>query len=289
MRLAITADLHWDNRRGHEATLQLAERLQADPPELLIIAGDIGTSVYFEDCLRLFGELDCPKAYVAGNHDIWVSPDDRSHDSLDLFERILPETAARQGFHALDHAPMYFPEEGLGLVGNINWYDYSWAIEGLQRLYPGELDRLRTKRFTRGRHNDAVFVRWLLDDSRFTELLARSLERHLEQACRTVERLIVITHHPPYRELGFPRTRPPQELDEFLWDAFCGNLAVEELLARFSASIDYVFCGHTHRACESLWGGMQGYNIGSDYPIKRLLRLDWPAGNLSVEEFDGRA
>ncbi|MFO0878672.1 MAG: metallophosphoesterase [Gemmataceae bacterium] len=285
MRLAITADLHWGHRRGQSATTHLAERVRAEPPDLLLLGGDIGTGVHFEDCLGLFGDLDCAKAVVPGNHDIWVPPDETSHDSLDLYERILPEAAARQGFHYLDRSPLFFPEEGLAVVGSINWYDYSWGLEGLTTFFPEELERLHSKRFTRGRHNDAVFVRWPLDDIRFTSLVAGTLERHCEQAIHTGSRLIVVTHHPAIRGLSFPRTRQPRELDEFLWEAFCGNVGVEQILARYAPWINYLFCGHTHRIRESHWEGIAGYNVGSDYPMKRLLWLDWPGGSITVEEF----
>ena len=64
------------------------------------------------------------------------------------------------------NAPLDIAE--LALVGSINWYDYSWSLEKLRECYPDELHRLESKRFTRGRHNDANFVRWPLDDVRFT-------------------------------------------------------------------------------------------------------------------------
>jgi hypothetical protein len=28
-----------------------------------------------------------------------------------------------------------------------------------------------------------------------------------------------------------------------------------------------------------------GYNVGSDYPFKRLLWLDWPEGTVTAEQF----
>ena len=40
--------------------------------------------------------------------------------------------------------------------------------ERLRELVPDYERRLRHKLFTRGRHNDARFIRWPLDDVRFT-------------------------------------------------------------------------------------------------------------------------
>src|SRR5207253_498659 len=128
--------------------------------------------------------------------------------------------------------PLLLPEADLALVGTVNWYDYSWALEGIRRYYPAEEHRLKSKRFTRGRHNDANFVRWPIDDEAFTALVTARLERHLRQALERASRVIVVTHHPPFYELSFPREGMPVQLDSFLWDAFAGNVGVEQLLAR---------------------------------------------------------
>jgi predicted phosphohydrolase len=285
LSVAITADLHWGNRRGAEETRMLVDHLRARPPDLLLLAGDLGTGNLFEDCLRLFAEVPCRKALVPGNHDLWVPAEDAPPDSLEVYQRLLPEASARQGFHYLDSGPLLLPAAGLGVVGAINWYDYSWAIDAIRARYPGEEHRLHSKRFTRGRHNDGVFVRWPLDDVSFTSLVAATLERHLLAALAQVEKVIVVTHHPPFYGLSFPRPGPPDSLDSFLWDAFAGNVVVEQLLARHGDRIDFAFCGHTHRARQSTLRGIRGYNVGSDYPYKRLLWLEWPAGTVEEHQF----
>jgi 3',5'-cyclic AMP phosphodiesterase CpdA len=284
MKLAITADLHWGHRKGAEPTRQLAARLLESPPDVLILAGDVGTGVYFEECLKLFDGLRCIKAVIPGNHDLWVPVEETRYDSLDLYQKLLPEAAARQGFTYLDRGPLALPD-GLTMVGSINWYDYSWGIDAIRRLYPGQEGRLKTKRFTRGRHNDGVFVRWPTDDPGFTALVTAALERHLQAASAQAGKLLVVTHHPPFYDLGFPHPDPTPDLDRFLWDSFCGNAGVEQLLARFADRIAFAFCGHTHRAREMTWRGVRGYNVGSDYPFKRLLWLDWPSGAVTAEQF----
>jgi hypothetical protein len=284
LTLAVTADLHWGHRKGGEATRLLAEFLEAHPPDVLVLGGDIGTGVLFEDCLALFAGLECHKALVPGNHDLWVQPEGL-HDSLELYQRLLPEAAARQGFHYLDAGPLVLPEADLALVGTVNWYDYSWGIDGLRRHYPGEESRLRSKQFTRGKHNDGNFIRWPLDDAGFTSLVTATLERHLTQALEQAGQAIVIAHHPPFYGLSFPRSGPPVELDSFLWDCFAGNVGVEQVLARHAERIRFAFCGHTHVARHNTLGPIQGYNVGSDYPFKRLLRLSWPDGAVQAEQF----
>jgi 3',5'-cyclic AMP phosphodiesterase CpdA len=288
LQLAVTADLHWGHGgRGEDATRQLAAYSHAHRPDVLVLAGDIGTANYFADCLRLFADLPCPKALVPGNHDLWVRPEE-PRDSLQLYEQDLPATCQQFGFHYLDQGPLLLPESGLALVGSINWYDYSWSLEELCRDYPGEEERLTSKRFTRGRHNDVNFVRWPLDDVRFTARVVATLADHLLQALAQVERVIVVAHHPPLRDISFPQT-PPLTLDDLLWKAFGGNRAMEELLSRYAERIAFAFCGHTHRDRECTWHGIRGYNIGGDYHYKRLLWLNWPAGTVTTHQFGDAA
>src|SRR6266849_10993128 len=169
MRLALTADLHWGiHRDGDAATRLLAAFLQAAPPDVLVLAGDIGTQDHFAACLALFAGLPYRKALVPGNHDLWVRAADSRGDSLLLYHEHLPRVAAAHGFHYLDHGPLFLPEAALALAGSVNWYDYSWASDALRRYFPEEEHRLASKRFTCGRHNDANFIRWPLDDAGFT-------------------------------------------------------------------------------------------------------------------------
>jgi predicted phosphohydrolase len=251
---------------------------------VLVLGGDVGTGSRFGECLALFADLSCRKALIPGNHDVWVPPDAEA-DSLHRYEQDLPQLAAANGFHYLDQAPLILPEAQLALVGSINWYDYSWAQEAIRRLFPAEEDRLASKRFTRGRHNDANFVRWPLDDPSFTARVVTAFERQLTDALSQVPRAIVITHHPAIYELGFPHAGQPMLLDSYLWDAFCGNARLESFLVHHAEHVPLVFSGHTHRARSTCVAGMRGFNVGGDYHFKRLLCLDWPEGKLVEHQF----
>jgi predicted phosphohydrolase len=290
LRIAVTADLHWGSvhREGDSATRLLADALKADPPDLLILAGDVGAGDHFAGCLELFADLPGLKAVVPGNHDIWVMPDDPRGDSLDLYRDRLPDVSRRFGFHYLDAGPLILPGSGLAVAGTMNWYDYSWSIDRLPAAAPDYEERLRTKRFTRGRLNDARFVRWPHTDPSFTREIVETFGRHLDEALARADRVIVVTHHPTFHGLSFPepgdREMPPP-LDRLLWEAFAGNRAIEELLERHADRIAFAFCGHTHRARENRLGPIRGYNVGGDYHFKRLLRLDWPAGTVTAAEF----
>src|SRR5262249_19178813 len=153
LRIAVTADLHFGSRHpsGNRATLNLAARLAEDPPDLLLLAGDIGAGDDFDRCLSLFAKLPSRKAAVPGNHDIWVRTDDPRGDSLDVYDRHLPAVCQSHGFNYLDRGPLVLPESDLAVVGTMNWYDYTWDNDLLRKAAPNDwADRLRTKRFTRG-------------------------------------------------------------------------------------------------------------------------------------------
>lgn len=285
-RIALTADLHYGTRHtaGADATQALIADLFADPPDLLVLAGDIGAGDEFERCLDLFADLPSQKALVPGNHDIWVRYDDPRGDSLAVYRDYLPRIAAERGFHYLDHGPLVLPDVGLAVVGSINWYDYSWAQDRLPALADDWQDRLRTKRFLRGRHNDANYVRWNTDDETFTREAVAALAAHLKRALKWVPAAMLVTHHPPFRGLNYPK-KEPLELDGLLWEAFSGNRALERLLEEHGDRVPLAFCGHTHFARESHFGPTRGINIGGDYHFKRLIRVDWPTGRVRTTQY----
>jgi predicted phosphohydrolase len=286
MRIAVTADLHWGhNRLGDDATELLRCHLERDPVDLLLLGGDIGTGDHFDDCLRLFASLPCAKALVPGNHDLWVADDDTRGDSLNLYERHLPGLCLCHGVHYLDLAPLMLPEAGLAIVGTINWYDYSWSLDRLKAEVPSWEWHLRNKAFTRGRHNDARFIRWTTDDICFTQAVVDTFRQHLEQTLAKAEKIIVLTHHPALRCLSFPREQPARELDPLLWEALSGNTAIEGVLSRHADRIAYIFSGHTHRDTECRLGPAIGLNIGGDYHFKRMLIVDWPSGSAQAHVF----
>ncbi|HJZ57866.1 MAG TPA: metallophosphoesterase family protein, partial [Gemmataceae bacterium] len=107
---------------------------------------------------------------------------------------------------------------------------------------------------------------------------------HLRQAVRQVDAVVLVTHHPPFRGLNYPKPQP-MDLDAAMWEAFSGNEGVERLLSEFGERVRFAFCGHTHFAREAALGPTRGFNIGGDYHFKRLLRLDWPAGTVTAKQF----
>jgi 3',5'-cyclic AMP phosphodiesterase CpdA len=286
MRIAITADLHFGHGPlGDQATQLMLEHLREQPPDLFLLGGDIGTDHHFGECLQFFQDLPCRKALVPGNHDLWVADHDPRGNSLDVYEQHLPNLCNAHQYHYLDRAPLVFPEADLAIVGSINWYDYSWSIERMKAEVPDWEWHLDRKAFSRGRHNDGRFVQWRTDDVRFTQQVVAELDRHLTQALGEVGHAIVMTHHPAFHGLSFPRAAPAQGLDELLWEALSGNHSLEVVLAKHAERIPLILSGHTHRAAEAQLGPARGLNIGGDYHFKRMLLYDWPARTIETFVF----
>lgn len=283
MKIAITADLHYGLRAAwDESILRLVEHVRGDPPDVLVIAGDIGVGRHFGRCLALFDGIACQKALVPGNHDLWVSDDFPDDDSLALHRYRLPQLAGERGFHYLGHGPLTLGDD-LAVAGTINWYDYSWADRAaLERLLPNYDHALRNKLFVGGWHNDGKRVVWPQTDGTFTHEVVDRFEGQILEC--TAPNIIAVTHHPPFRGLEYPKDGP-MTADDHLWMGYTGNTRIEAVLAREAARIPFAFCGHTHRACETLWNGIRGFNVGGDYGWKRLLTLDWPGGTVKAREF----
>ena len=286
MRIAVTADLHFGhNRLGDDATGLLLQHLQDKPPDLLLLGGDIGTDEHFDECLRLLRDLPCRKAVVPGNHDLWVAAEDARGDSLHVYDRHLPGLCKQHEYDYLDQTPLIFPGENLAIVGSINWYDYSWSLERMKAEIPDWEWHLKNKAFTRGRHNDGRFIVWKTDDVGFTQRVVATLHQQLADALGLVEHAIVMTHHPTFHGISFPRTEPAQGLDPLLWEALSGNHALEIVLEKYAERIPLIFSGHTHRDIEAALGPARGINIGGDYHFKRLLIVDWPAATVETHVF----
>jgi predicted phosphohydrolase len=285
MKIAITADLHWSvSDIGDRCTRWLAKRLRQINPDLLILVGDTGVGNEMAHCLDLFKALDCVKLLVAGNHCLWSSGS--AIDSMQIYTQIIPATAKRFGFHYLDAEPWFAADGSLAVVGNINWYDYSYASPVIAHKYPHCEEMYWRKEFINGWHNDGRFVRLGMSDVEFTQRVLEKLKRDIEEMSQQADLLVAAIHHPPFPELFYPLKPHPSD-DELIWLAYTGNRAISKLLLQYP-KLRYVFCGHTHFAREAQIGHIHAFNIGGDYDWKRLAVLELPPGKVEFEEFRDR-
>ena len=123
MKILITADLHYDLGRSRAAARELAARVCAAGGDAVVLVGDTAGARlhWWREALGFFAGFDGRKLLVPGNHCLWCR---EGEDSIDRYERVLPEVAGEFGFELLDHAPVVL--DGVALVGSVGWYDYSF-------------------------------------------------------------------------------------------------------------------------------------------------------------------
>jgi hypothetical protein len=238
-----------------------------------------------ERCLSRFTHPG-PKLFVPGNHELWTT----EPDSYGLLLVQLPARVRSLGWHWLQGEP--FRADGVGIVGTIGWYDYSFAQPGLgipRRFYerkvsPGAAAYFRNYADLLERSDDVaahameIVARW--NDGRFVKLhrsdehfldellgmLRGQLQRLSEGSTRTI---VAATHHLPFREL-----LPPSHSAQ--WDftkAYLGSEKLGELLLEFP-KVKHLFCGHSHFPAQVQRGGILAVNIGSGYREKAFKVLE---------------
>lgn len=258
MRIIITADIHYGVGNNQEILKAFTSEMCAAKADVLILAGDTFAieQKLLVDCLHLFDKFKGPKLFVAGNHDLWTT----KGNSLVVYDNILPKLTRDCGFHYLDQSP--YINKGIGFVGNIGWYDYSFKDPSVpipekyytEKQWPGVVT-----------WNDCHFVKLGMSDQEFVNRLNKKLKNHLRKvSSKKNNSIICITHCLPFKEL---LPTPVTSLDKYL-AAFSGNTKIGETILQFP-KIKYVFCGHTHQRKETIINGIKCINIGSDYLRKR--------------------
>lgn len=283
MKLAVTADLHYDIARSVEPARRLAAQICELDSDVLLVLGDVGGRDVgiVREGLRLFDGFRGRKFFVAGNHDIWTDP---GEDSLDRLERVLPEICEETGFHNLDMSPAVV--DGVGLVGSMGWYDYSFRPERLgiplrfyeAKIAPGAAARLEGYEHLLAdmsdvpesamrvgtRWMDGEYVRLPMSDVDFCRRLLDRAAAHLREVNGSCRLIVFGTHHLPFRELVPHHDHPGWAFGSaFLGSTRFGDL----LLAR--PRVRYVFCGHTHRPRRVRIGHIECIDVGCTYVAKR--------------------
>ncbi|MFW6062405.1 MAG: metallophosphoesterase [Planctomycetota bacterium] len=290
MKILVTADLHYNIGRSRQPAEQLARRVAGEGGDALVLVGDTAGADLraMREALQLFADFPGRRLLVPGNHCLWCQP---GQDSLERYERVLPELAAEEGFSLLDHEPVVLG--GVGLVGSVGWYDYSFRDPALgiplefyrAKLSPGAA-RYYGRRDLIDRHADAVTdeqmrigARWMdvehirlpMSDEAFAEHLTRRLTAQLKEMTLRTRQIAVFLHHLPFEEL-LPHNRPAK----FRFaGAFLGARRMGEALRRFAA-VSHVYCGHSHWRARKRVGHMHAINVGSTYTDKHLdiLQID---------------
>ena len=298
MRILITADLHYRPTQ-REVFVAFADWVQAQQPDCLVIAGDIGHPLrLFRRALQLFSSLECPKLVLAGNHDLYRG----EVDSRTLWEQTLPDATREEGFIWLEDEVIRLPlgdaqkfdffgevelldeysqisgfsaETGflgrhLAIVGTMGWYDYSSRAPHL------DLDDAALRAMKRLVNHDADYIDWPWSDVAMARYLGRRFAGRLRGASddAAVNQVLVVTHVPIF-EQAVPN-HPESEFWSLL-RASMGNFTLGELVRRMP-KVTHVVSGHIHRAgCWTVpgdFGPIDFRLVGSQKAAPRAVVLD---------------
>jgi hypothetical protein len=234
--VAFTSDLHVDH---HPDLVALIAARVAGAADALIVAGDVSPRLdILADTLRRLRAVVPVVVYVPGNHDLWCTPDtpDSRRRYLEVFAELCQEVGARY----LPAGPVVL--DGVTLVGQTGWYDYSLRDPALDAVVPVEV-------YARGSLGpiawmDKQFIVWPdVDDRALTQLMAARLAADLAAAPRTAP-VWVVTHMLPFAELVARRPLPWGFVNAFLGATALGA----EIIAAAADGLPVAraIAGHTH-------------------------------------------
>ncbi len=276
MKLVFLSDLHFGNYAtiegdgpftNHEHE-KLAQEVHDLKPDILLVSGDCAESCIDIDNMKLFLELyknpHGESICIPGNHDMWIPQHGvGSEMTADQKYEWFYREAAKYGWTGLRDTP--FNKDGVWIVGNCGWYDFSTIDPEFMRLgKQGPRDAAWHERW-----RDWSDYGWMKldrtickDKTPMLDFCAKrmaELKASLAQVPAKADRkaLVLMTHIVGFERLQHWFARP----DEYR--AYMGNSSIGKLAAE--ADADLYYCGHTHRGMEFQLGNMRCINNGSGY------------------------
>lgn len=272
MRIVITADLHYRPAQ-RDAYLAFAEWVRDQQPDCFIIAGDVGHPLrLFQRGLQLFRDLPCPRAVLAGNHDVYRG----EHGSRALWEEWLPRVAHDEGFLWLEEQVLNLA--GVGICGTMAWYDYSSRAPHLPL---GDAEYRALKGHV---NHDADYIDWPWSDRAMARYLIKRFASRLAHLSHdpTVRQIVVVTHMPIF-EPAVPRH--PESAFWSLLSAYLGNFTLGQIVRRHS-KVTHVVSGHIHRQGHWTTAGAGGpiasHIVGSRPGAPEAVVLSFAAAHASA-------
>lgn len=241
MKVGLISDLHTDvTPLNKQLVPHLIDAVKAAELDVLVMAGDLARHlVQLSETLNAFqlADLACEKLFVPGNHDIWAieTPDVTSEQKCSIISELCREC----DFHPLMDVPLV--KEKIGFCGTIGWYDYSFAPKD----YDFSDAQYAEKELMGAVWNDKRYAKWSDTDRAVARRFEAELETQIATIRDDVSRIIVVTHHVPFRECIRYRGELP-------WDffrAFMGSKRLGEQCLQ-DPLVTHALFGHTHRALD---------------------------------------
>jgi len=272
MKILFTADLHLNiparsPRTGRTAFDVFAEHITSENPDVVVVAGDIGSSAQAPQHLSAIRNVlgDRALAIALGNHDFWVdSMGTAQYSTLDqVVTRFWREPAREVDAILLDSENLDL--DGLTIVGGYGHFDLGLAEPNLH---------VRGKRITEDIYLSGGMNGLFWNDFRYIPNCGTSVrsESHaqatgiavrMDSAIAAGKRVLLAIHTCPWRELN---GHPLRGNEADILSAYSGNSLVGKEIEKRAASVDFLMCGHTHMPVrERLCCGIPSLNVGADY------------------------
>jgi 3',5'-cyclic AMP phosphodiesterase CpdA len=156
--------------------------------------------------------LDCPRAWVPGNHDLWVIDAESDRDSTDFrYSLGLPAVSKSAGWHYLPGGPLFLASSQIAVVGTTGWF----TDRGYSEAFDAEADER---------------------DGQLAKRFANELDAQIASVPDGA-RLVVVTHHVPH-----VACLPEGSSRRAEYSAL-----IAEVIAQHAKRIDLVVHGHKHR------------------------------------------
>ena len=266
MRVCCFGDIHYYGVRKDLERLARNVGGICSEADAAVIVGDItssGNLGYLEEVLGVVRRAieSLPILVIPGNHDIYVLPDEVSKGinsllKVSMFNSLVEKLGCV--------APMKKPYivGSTAFVGSIGWYDYSFAPDYLGL----SLEDFRTKAFGLYVWADKDYVRLPFSDEEFTLHLLNMFEEHIKKIYNSVEKIVAVLHHLPFRKLVKYELRP----EWGYFSAFMGSEAFGHVIKKYS-KVKLVLYGHSHDGVETgvckEVEGIKCYNCATPYPM----------------------
>ena len=241
MRICCLGDLHYHGLKKKLENIVENVRKECSNVDVVVVAGDItgngGLGFAFDVHTEIRNVIDVPVLVVPGNHDIYLSHSEKAMNMNSLLKlSTFNDLVERTGCYALMKHPFILGK--VGFVGTIGWYDYSFAPDYLGL----SIDNFREKYFGMYSWADKDFVELPFSDEGFTLMLLNKFEKQIREIYDKVEKIVVIMHHLPFRELVHYKLVPS-------WDyfsTFMGSEAFGYVIKKYRDKVRLVLHGHQH-------------------------------------------
>ena len=237
MKIGLISDLHADSTEANKAIVpHIINAVRDANLDVFVLAGDVTPNLSeFYEVLGEFADADlaCQKLFVPGNHDIWVGK--KANMTSEQKCGVLSEICQDHGFHSLTDSP--YVVDKIGFCGTIGWYDYTYASD----KYHFTIEQYAEKQLMKSVWSDKLYAKWSDIDENIAHRFEKELERQIHSVKNTVQRIVVVTHHVPFREcIRYRGELPWDYFSAFMGSEGLGRICLQEPL------VSHALFGHTH-------------------------------------------